>query len=291
MNQLSDNIKDLRNKTGAGFLDCKKALLENDNDIDNSINYLRKKGLAKASKKYSRDAKEGAVGCFSNETKTVLLEINTETDFAAKNEVFLNFFENLGNKILINFSDLEGDINIDDITSKIVDKEKISDLLDSAIAKIGENIILKKIYFINKSSDTQIYTYTHNSYRKNIGKICVILKAKTHLNEETTLLGKNLCMHIAALKPLSIDIDNLDKKLIQNERNIQIETINSSGKSKEIIDKILNGKMQKYYSEVTLLNQKYVLDDKKNIKEIIEEFNKSNSFEILDYKLFILGSE
>jgi len=289
MNQILTNIKELRDLTGAGFVDCKTALKENNNDIEKSIDYLRKKGLSKVSKKSSRQANEGAIGIYINENNTFMIEINTETDFAAKNEIFLNFIDKIGNSAL-DFQNIPND-SLDDFKKQIVDDKTITDHINDIIAKIGENIILRRFAYIKKDANTQIYTYTHNSYRKNVGKICVILKAEVKENNESSIkFGKNLCMHIAASKPMAIDIEKLDKTLVNKEKEVQTATIKSSGKPDNIVDKILNGKMKKFYSEVTLLNQIYILDNEKNIKEVISDFSSENSFKIIDYKLFVLGS-
>ena len=286
MSDLMNNIKDLREMTGAGFLDCKKALEENDHDIDQSVSFLRKKGLAKANKKSSRETKEGAVGIYFNENIVSIIQINTETDFAAKNETFLNFMDKIGN-----FSLLKNDNNLtlSNFNNLVFEDSTVEDHFKSIISKIGENIILSKLIFIKINKELLISSYIHNSYRKNIGKIAVVLKADViENNENSKVLGKNLCMHIAASKPLALDIDSLDKELIEKEKEIQLETIKSSGKPENIIEKILEGKMKKFYSESTFLNQKYILDPDKTILEILTEFSKKNKFEILDYKLLIL---
>ena len=286
MSDLMNNIKDLREMTGAGFLDCKKALEGNDYDIDKSVIFLRKKGLAKANKKSSREAKEGAVGIYSNENIISIIQINTETDFAAKNETFLNFMDKIGN-----FSLLKNDNNLtlSNFNNLVFEDSTVEDHFKSIISKIGENIILSKLIFIKINKELLISSYIHNAYRKNIGKIAVVLKADViENNENSKVLGKNLCMHIAASKPLALDIDSLDKELIEKEKEIQLETIKSSGKPENIIEKILEGKMKKFYSESTFLNQKYILDPDKTILEILTEFSKKNKFEILDYKLLIL---
>jgi len=286
MTELMSNIKILREMTGAGFLDCKKALEENINDIDSSIDFLRKKGLAKANKKSSREAKEGAIGFFSNNKFSIIIEINTETDFAAKNEVFLNFFEDIGKKTL-EVSDEK--LTIDSFNQLKFDDRSVSEMFTDIIAKIGENIILSNLRVIN-NKDILISNYIHNPYRSNIGKIGVVLQSKVaDINKESISFGKNLCMHIAASKPLAMDVNKLDSKLIENEKSIQLEAIKSSGKPDKIIDKILEGKMNKFYSESTFLNQTYILDSDKTIVEAISDFSKNNNFEIIDYDLLVLG--
>ena len=288
MNNIMVNVKNLRDMTGAGFLDCKKALEANDQSIEKSIVYLRKKGLAKANKKSSRQTNEGAIGLYSNEAKIVLIQINTETDFAAKNEVFLNFMNEIGGFALevdnINIS-LESFVKLS-FRNKI-----ISEYFTDIITKIGENIILSQLIIVPNNDGCMISTYIHNAYKKNIGKIAVVLKSKINeIDEESKILGKNLCMHIAASKPFALSIEKLNKNLIKKEREIQIETIKSSGKPNNILEKILEGKMKKFYSDSVLLEQPYILDLDKTVKQIITEFSKRNNFEIIDYKLIILNS-
>jgi len=288
MSDLMNNIKDLREMTGAGFLDCKKALEENDYDIDKSVSFLRKKGLAKANKKSSREAKEGAVGIYFNENIVSIIQINTETDFAAKNETFLDFMDKIGN---FSLSMNDHNLTLSNFNNLIFGDSTVDDHFKGIISKIGENIILSKLIFIKINEKLMISSYIHNSYRKNIGKIAVVLKTDViENNEESRVLGKNLCMHIAASKPLALDADSLDKELIKKEKEIQLETIKSSGKPENIIEKILEGKMKKFYSESTFLNQKYILDPNKTILEVLIEFSKKNKFEVLDYKLLILKS-
>ena len=288
MNNIMVNVKNLRDMTGAGFLDCKKALEANDQSIEKSIVYLRKKGLAKANKKSSRQTNEGAIGLYSNEAKIVLIQINTETDFAAKNEVFLNFMNEIGGFALevdnINIS-LESFVKLS-FRNKI-----ISEYFTDIITKIGENIILSQLIIVPNNDGCMISTYIHNAYKKNIGKIAVVLKSKINeIDEESKILGKNLCMHIAASKPFALSIEKLNKNLIKKEREIQIETIKSSGKPNNILEKILEGKMKKFYSDSVLLEQPYILDLDKTVKQIITEFSKINNFEIIDYKLIVLNS-
>ena len=281
--EIANLIKELRNKTGAGFLDCKTALSENNNNIDDAVEYLRKKGLAKASKKTSREANEGAIGFFSNENIAVIIKINSETDFAAKSETFLNFLNELGNLALkTNDPDLNRDtfLNID---SKY---GKISDYFTNMIAQIGENLILNDLLVFNNNN---LSHYIHNSYTKNIGKIISIINYKTNKNDEKVkLLSKNLCMHIAAMKPISLDVNDLDTSIIENEKTIQRELILNSGKPSNIVEKILEGKMNKFYSEVTFLNQKYVLDQEKNIKQIIKEYSKEYNYSIESFNIITL---
>ena len=270
-------VKELRNKTGAGFLDCKEALSNNNGNIDNAIDYLRKKGLAKASKKSSREANEGAIGFYENNSICILIKINSETDFAAKSDTFLNFVDYIGNIILdLNNTELDLDMFLD---TKISSKS-IKEIFDEMIAKIGENIVISDLRVFNKNNNYLSF-YVHNAYRKNIGKIISVLKYSSDSNDESIQnFAKNLCMHIAALKPEAIDENNLEQNTIDKELNIQKELIASSGKPENVIEKILEGKMKKFYSEVTLLNQSFVLDPDKSVKEVINSNHKDKKFEI-----------
>ena len=278
-------IKELREKTGAGFLDCKNALSENNNNIDQSIDSLRKKGLAKASKKSSREAKEGAVGFYNNENISIILKVNSETDFSAKSDTFLNFLDLIGN-IGLNVNDPK--LNLNDFLKIENNGKSVSELLTEMIAKIGENLIINDLKVFDNSKNKVNY-YIHNPYRKNIGKIVsAVFYSSDDDNDEIKNFSKNLCMHIAASKPEALDIDTLPSELIDSEKKIQEEMIKDSGKPSNVMEKILDGKMKKYYSEVTLLNQSFVIDTDKTVKEAISEFTSSNNFVLTNFVLISL---
>ena len=280
MSNMTELIKELRSKSGAGFLDCKNALSENNNDIEKANEYLRKKGLAKASKKSSREAKEGAVGIYESKELVVLIRINSETDFAAKSETFLSFLDDLGQFAL---SLSKPGIKKEDFLNLKYNENTVSDYFKSMISKIGENLVLNDLQIIDVNNLNYSF-YVHNSYKKNIGKIIsLILFEADKVNDFINTLSKNICMHIAAMKPDSLDIDDLDKDKIQKEKDIQKELILNSGKPSAIVEKILEGKMNKYFSEVTLLNQSFILDPDKNVKSIIEEQGKENKFKIKSF--------
>ena len=285
MSDIGNLIKELRNKTGAGFLDCKKALSENQNNIEESIEYLRKKGLAKASKKSSREANEGAIGVYQNKELFVVLKINTETDFAAKSDTFLNFLDNLGS-ICLKINDIS--LSLEKFLSSKYEDGSVSDYLTSMIAQIGENLIIKELIIID-NKENKLNFYVHNNYRKNIGKLISLIKYETNKNDDAVFkLSKNICMHVAAMKPDSLDIDDLDKNIIEKERDLQKELIQSSGKPENIINKILDGKMKKFFSEVTLLNQSYILEPDLSVKEHINKNYSDYSFIIKSFKLINL---
>ena len=278
-------IKELRNKSGAGFLDCKNALSENNNDIDKAIEYLRKKGLAKASKKITRDAKEGAIGIYENENKLVVLKLNSETDFAAKSDSFLSFIDELGYFALENPDD---NLNKDNYLNLKYNNSTISELLNSMIAKIGENLIINDLIIFNKNNSFFSF-YIHNSYKENVGKIISVLDYSSDTNNDNIkALSKNLCMHIAAMKPESLDINDLDEEIINNETKIQKELILNSGKPSNVADKILEGKMKKFYSEITFFNQNFILDPDKTVRQFVDEKTKDINFKINSFKLITL---
>ena len=283
MSSITDLIRELRDKTGAGFLDCKKSLEENNNDIEKSIEALRKKGLAKASKKSDREANEGAVGVYSNKDITVLIKVNSETDFAAKSDTFLDFLDSLGSIVLENNSKIDKN----DFLGLNYENGTIKDYFDTMIAKIGENLILNDL-LVKENKNTHYAYYIHNSYRTNIGKIISLLEfTSKSKDQEIESLSKNLCMHIAAMKPESIDINDLDKNIVEKEEKIQRELILNSGKPSSIIDKILEGKMKKFYSEVTLLNQSYILDQDKSVRVVLDEYSKYE-FKLKSFELISL---
>ena len=278
-------IKELREQTGAGFLDCKNALNENNNNIDKSIDSLRKKGLAKATKKSSREANEGAVGFYNNDNISVILKVNSETDFSAKSDTFLDFLDLLGN-IALNTKNSK--LTLDGFL-KIKDNDKsVSDLLTEMISKIGENLIIKDLKVFD-NNENKVNYYIHNSYRKNIGKIVsAVFYSSVEDNQNTKVFSKNLCMHIAASKPEAMDIDQLPSELIENEKKIQEDMIKESEKPSNVMEKILQGKMNKFYSEVTLLNQNFVIDSDKTVKQAISEFNLSTNFTLNNFVLISL---
>ena len=278
-------VKDLRDKTGAGFLDCKNALSENNNDIELSIDSLRKKGLSKASKKSSREATEGAIGFYKNDNVSIILKINSETDFSAKSDTFLDFLDLIGG-IAINQNNPA--LTLDTFLTVKTNDKSVSELLTEMIAKIGENLIINDLQvFDNK--EINVNYYIHNPYRKNIGKIVSTVFFKSEeVNNDVKTFSKNICMHIAASKPEAIDIDQLSSSVIENEKKIQAEMIKDSGKPSNVMEKILEGKMKKFYSEVTLLNQSFVIDPDKTVKESINEINKNNKFELVNFALVSL---
>ena len=285
-----ENIKLLREKTGAGMMDCKSALNETDGDLERAEEWLRKKGINTAQKKSAREASEGLITVSIKDSSGVIIEINSETDFVARNENFQKFCLDITNLCLIK--------KIDDkealLKSEFSDSGKtVEDELTNVISKLGENIVIKKLnyefgkgYFFQK--------YLHSAISENSGKIGVLLSFNAkQFNEKVDLFSKQLCMHIAASDPIAMEVENLDQEIINKERAIYHEQLKSSGKPDNILEKIVDGKIKKFYTEVCLLEQIFVIDNKTSIKESIIDFNKENNddFKINNFIMYKLGQD
>ena len=290
MGLSSQTIKELRDKSGAGMLDCKKALEESEGNVEKAIEWLRKKGINTANKKATRDASDGLITAKIKDGSAVLLEVNAETDFVAKNEVFTDFCENLSMTCLTN--DVQDVSSISNLKFSGTE-QKVGNVLTDLIAKLGENIVIKR--FIKLSNKTENYQkYLHNSINQDSGKIGVLLSYKCDENDEkVSELSKNLCMQIAATTPKSIDRESLDPKLVKNEELIFREQLNNSKKPDEIINKIVDGKINKFYEEVCLNEQIFVMDGKISINKLISNFNNENNsnFKIINFYIYKLGQE
>ena len=266
-NNVLEKVKKLRELTGVGFKDCKNAIDENNGDIDKSIEFLRKKGIAKANKKMERVASDGLISISENKNKFSIIEINSETDFVAKNEEFIKFVEEISNISLINLGIMKNILN-----SQMKNKKKVQENLISLISKIGEKITIRRSDFVD-SKNLINFSYTHTEIKKNLGKIGVLLSLESSIEKEKiSQLGKQLAMHIAASSPLSIDKDYLDTKIIEKEKEIITEELKNSGKDSKIIDKIAIGKLNKFISDYTLLNQEWIMEPKKKVKDVIKQF-------------------
>ena len=263
-----NKIKKLRQSTGAGFKDCSAALQEGNGDIEKAIEILRVKGISKASKKMSRDANEGVVAVSGDEKKLTLIEVNCETDFVAKNDNFVTFVKELSEL------NLQLNANIDDLKkSKMKNGDTVDQNLVNLIAKIGEKITIGRTKIIN-SKGTKNYTYLHTVVRDNLSKLAVIVSIESQDNSNLLKqFGKKLAMHIAASNPLSIDINSIDKTILQKEEKLISEELKNLGKSSEIIKKISIGKINKFKEENALLSQFWVMDPKKKVQNIIKELN------------------
>ena len=282
-NDLLQNIKKLREMTGVGFKDCKAALDETNGDIEKSVEYLRKKGIAKASKKMSRTASEGLALVKEDKGEISLIEINSETDFVAKNENFISFCKELSE---INFL-VKGDMTkLNDF--KMKNNLSVKDSLVNLIAKIGEKITIRRTKYFNKSLGTN-YFYVHSAIEKNIGKIISIVKLEGITKGENDDLGTKIAMHIAASNPLSIDKNGIDKNIIDKELEIIKAELLNSGKSADMLDKISKGKISKFINDNSLLNQIWIMDPKKKVEDILKENSIEKQIKVLDFIKFKVG--
>ena len=276
-------VKELRQSTGAGFKDCNAALKESNGDLEKAAEILRVKGIAKASKKMSRDAKEGVIVISGNNKKTSLIEINCETDFVAKNEDFIIFAKELGE---INY---KCSSNIEKFNLfKMSDGKTVEDNLVSLIAKIGEKITIGKIKTL-ENENTVNYIYQHSVIKDNVSKLGVVVSIETSdINEKIDIFGKQISMHVAASNPLAISKDEIKKDIIEKEQELISEELKNSGKPDEIAKKISLGKINKFKEESSLLTQDWVMEPKKKVKEIIDELNIPN-LKIKEFVRFKIG--
>ena len=252
MNISAKEVQELRKMSGAGMMECKSALNDSNGDVKEAFKLLREKGIAKAEKKSSREANEGLIGIRKDKVGASIIEVNSETDFVSRNKEF----QELVNKILDISMDLKGD-------NKILEDSK--DLISDAIGKIGENIVFKRVHYLNGN----IHTYVHNKIDEGLGKIGVLLKLSGS-EKDLSEVGKKLCMHIAAASPLSISENDLDNKYLETEREIIEKQLKDSGKPANIIEKMLQGKINKLFEEVTLLKQKFVMDQSLSIVDYLK---------------------
>ena len=263
-----EKVKKLREATGAGFKDCNLAIKESNGDLEKAVEILRVKGISKASKKMSRDAKDGVVAVSGDEKKTSIIEVNCETDFVAKNDDFINFVKELSE---INN---QNDSNIDVLKKAIMNNGKsVEDNLVALIAKIGEKITIGKTITIGNSLSIN-YQYLHTIVKDNLAKLAVVVSLETKDNSDTIkTFGKQLSMHIAASNPLALDPSLIDKKIIDKELELVTEELKNSGKPEEIAKKISLGKMNKFKEENALLTQAWVMEPKKKVKDILKELS------------------
>ncbi len=268
-------IKDLREQTGAGMMDCKKALEETKGDFEGAKDWLRAKGLAKAAKKASRVAAEGLVAVATSGDKAVVIELNSETDFVAKNAEFQNLAKQIANEALKTNGDVETIKNF-----KLSNGSTIQESITNAVAKIGENLNLRRSKLVNAEGG-KVFTYVHSAAGEGIGKIGVLVALKG--GDEN--LGKQIAMHIAASKPESLNVETLDKNLVDRERKVAAEKARESGKPENIIEKMVEGSVRKYYEQAVLLEQAFIMNPDKKVKDVIAEAKA----QITDFAQFTLG--
>ena len=280
---LLDNIKKLRELTGVGFKDCKSALDESNGDIEKSIEFLRKKGIAKASKKMSRTASEGLALIKEDNNKISVIEINSETDFVAKNKDFISFCKELSE---INFSNMG---NLDKLNkTNMKNGTPVKDNLVALIAKIGEKITIRRSNFFDSKKGLNFF-YVHSAIEKNIGKIVSVVKLEGLIKGKNEEIGTKIAMHIAASNPLAINKDGIKKEIIDKELEIIKAEITNSGKPAEMAEKISKGKISKFINDNTLLNQIWIMDPKKKVSDILKENKVDKEIKILDFIRYKVG--
>tara|TARA_B100001057_G_scaffold360738_1_gene363089 strand:+ start:504 stop:1370 length:867 start_codon:yes stop_codon:yes gene_type:complete len=280
---LLDNIKKLRQMTGVGFNDCKIALDESKGDIEKSIEFLRKKGIAKASKKMSRTASEGLALVKEKEGQISIIEINSETDFVAKNQDFINFCKELCE---INFLN-KGDLNKSNDT-KMQNGLLVKDNLINLISKIGEKITIRRANFFDNLVGSNFF-YVHSAIEKGVGKIISLVKLDGVTKGKNDDIGNKIAMHIAASNPLAIEKDNIDKITVNKELEIIKAEIINTGKPKEIAEKISKGKILKFLNDNSLLNQMWIMDPKKKVSDVLKENSPDKPLKILDFVRYKVG--
>ncbi|MDC1177114.1 translation elongation factor Ts [Candidatus Pelagibacter sp.] len=278
-----EKVKKLRELTGAGFKDCNLAIKESDGDLDKAIEILRVKGISKASKKMSRDAKEGVIAVTENDKQISLIEVNCETDFVAKNDDFVNFVKEL--------SDLNNNVNskVNELKKSIMSNgQTVDENLVALIAKIGEKITIGKTKTLFNEGTVKS-KYLHTIVKDNLAKLAVAVSIETTDNSDAVKnFGKQLSMHIAASSPIALDQDSIEQSIIDKEQELVKEELKNSGKPEEIAKKISLGKMSKFKEENALLSQAWVMEPKKKVQDIIKELSIPN-LKIKEFVRFKIG--
>ena len=278
-----EKIKKLRQNTGAGFKDCSLAISEADGNLEKAAEILRVKGISKASKKMSREAKEGVVALSENDSTTSVIEVNCETDFVAKNEDFINFVKELSE---IN-NKCSSDIDLINKT-KMKNKQSVEENLIAIISKIGEKITLGRSKTLQNKNNLN-FNYLHTVVKDNLSKLAVIVSLDTKQNnDKIKVFGKQLAMHIAASNPLALNSEDININILKKEEELITEELKNSGKPDDIIKKISLGKINKFKEENSLLTQAWVMEPKKKVKDVIKELN-IDDLKIIDFFRLKIG--
>jgi elongation factor Ts len=280
-------IKKLRETTGCGIADCNKALKENSDDFDKSVDWLRKKGLSAAVKKGGRITSEGIVSVQIEGSEAVILEVNSETDFVARNQKFQDFVQNVSSAAFKAGNSIET-LKEQQYPSKSI---TVGEELTNQIGTIGENINIRRVDNLS-AKDGVVISYVHNPVAPNLGKIAVLIALESKGDKEKLAdFGKQIAMHIAATKPDSLNIEGVDPSKLEREISVLKDQAKASGKPENIIEKMMEGRVRKYYEEIVLLEQNFVMDDKVKIKDVVKNFGKEigADISISGFKLFILG--
>ena len=280
-------VKELRETTSAGMLDCKKALMETNGDMEQAVDWLRKKGLASAAKKASRIAAEGLVSVTVEGNKGAVVEVNSETDFVAKNDIFQEYVEDAAKVALAT----NGEVCDMKTFACAKCNKSFEERLTDMIAKIGENMNLRRAKVLSVENGV-VASYMHSALRPNLGRIGVLVALESTADKaKLAELGKHIAMHIAASNPLFKDVASVDAAAVERERSVFAEQAKASGKPENIIEKMVEGRIRKYYEEVVLEEQTYIMDNEKKVKQVIADAAKELGAEVVlkDYACFKLG--
>ena len=283
----ASTIKELREKSGAGMMDCKKALTENDGNMEEAIDWLRKQGLSAVAKKSGRVAAEGLIGVTINNNSGAMVEINSETDFVARNELFQNFVKTCSTLVLSSKNDIEA---LQKLPFPNSDRTVNQELANN-IATIGENMNIRRVEFLEVSEGILV-SYVHNNVADGLGRLGVLVALESKAENNNLLeTGKQVAMHIAATSPKSLNIEDLDPQIVEREREVLIDQAMASGKPKEIAEKMVQGRMNKFYQEVVLNEQVSVVDGETKIKDLIKKLSSdiNHDVKIKGFKILKLG--
>ena len=280
-------VKELREKSGAGMMDCKKALQETDGIMEEAVDWLRKNGLSAVAKKSGRVAAEGLIGVTVKESSGAIIEINSETDFVARNEIFQGFVRTCSELAIDN----NNDVNFLKQLAYPNSGRTVEEELTNNIATIGENMNIRRIETL-KISNGVVISYVHNCVKEGLGRLGVLVSIKTDVKSDKLLaVGKQIAMHIAATSPQSLNIEELDEEIVEREKQILIDQALASGKPKDIAEKMVIGRMQKFYQDVVLNEQTFVIDGETKIKDVIIKLGKdiNSKVELTAFKRLTLG--
>jgi elongation factor Ts len=282
-------IKKIREATGCGIADCNKALAATDDSFDEAVDWLRKKGLSSAAKKSDRIATEGLVGLLIKGNRGAIIELNSETDFVARNDKFQDLVRNI---LEVAVTNRKSNNFIDELKSQKIGPKTVLDMVVDSIATIGENLQLRRANIVELSGEGAIASYVHTAIANGLGKIGVLVALKSKASKESLEeFGKKIAMHIAAAKPEFLNRESVTPEKLKKERDVLVEQARNSGKPENIIEKMVDGRIKKFYEEICLLDQIFIMDDKMHISDLLSEFKKETgeSVEIQDYCLYVLG--
>lgn len=283
----ASTIKELREKSGAGMMDCKKALTETGGNMEEAIDWLRKQGLSAVAKKSGRVAAEGLIGVTIKNNSGAMVEINSETDFVARNELFQNFVKTCSTLVLSTKNDIEA---LQELPFPNSDRT-VNEELANNIATIGENMNIRRVEFLEVSEGILV-SYVHNNVADGLGRLGVLVALESKAEKNNLLeTGKQVAMHIAATSPKSLNVEDLDPQIVEREREVLIDQAMASGKPKEIAEKMVQGRMNKFYQEVVLNEQVFVVDGETKIKDLIKKLSSdiNHDVKIKGFKILKLG--